>query len=156
MLLFNWSMSPHLKVSLLVIVHKRYRKRRKSHSRTANDGTRRNLHAVRSKSRSHHILRLLTPAIRIRALASRHLDTVACLNIRPSIPSGFEVSETKVSNSRQSGKDDRGQANAQEELHEHVHADRWCGVRACRHVYVRRQRSRVWLWGLGDSSGLPA
>jgi hypothetical protein len=99
----------------------------------ANDHTRRNLHAVRDKSRSHHILRLLIPTLRTGALASRHLDTVARLNIRPSIPSGFEVSETKVSNGRQSGKDNHGQADAQKELYEHVYADRWSGVRACRH-----------------------
>jgi hypothetical protein len=99
-----------------------------------NNRTRRNLHAVRDKSWSHHILGILTLTIRTGAPASRHLDTVASLNIHPSIPSGFEVPETKVTNGRQSKKDDNGQADVQQELHKHVYADRWCGVRACGHV----------------------
>jgi hypothetical protein len=140
----NWSTSSYLKYHRLCHFTSPLRK---PHSRVANNRTRRNLHTVRNKSRSHHILRLLTLTIRTGALASRSLDTIASLNIHPSIFfSRFEVSETKVSNGLQSGKDDNGQADAQQELHEHVDADRWSGVRACGHV-CRRRRSGVVVGG---------
>lgn len=97
---------------------------------TGRTGSHRHLHTVSSKRRCHHEFRLL--AIRIGASTVRGLYIIASLDVSLLIlPPSFHVTETKVRDGGYDGQDEYGQADAQEELHEHVGTHCWGGIGAC-------------------------
>ena len=83
------------------------------------------------------MLWLDTLVLRILAgLAQDKITLVGILDDRLVFPR-FEMSEGKITSSGEERKDEKRQADAEEELHEHLRIYCWRGVSAVRHFWRR-------------------